>query len=75
MIGRLAQLDRALASGAKGRGFESRIALKRFQGLRAYAKITYHFRVPSSGHLCPFLNYKILKIVNTIPAVLLNQND
>ncbi len=28
--------------------------------LRAYAKITLHFRIPSSGHLRPRLNRKIL---------------
>ena len=30
---------------------------------RACAKITSHFRIPSSGHLCPILNRKILEIV------------
>ena len=31
--------------------------------LRARAKITSHFRIPSSGHLWPRLNRKILEIV------------
>jgi len=31
--------------------------------LRAYAKITLHFCIPSSGHFWPFLNRKILAIV------------
>ena len=31
--------------------------------LRAYAKTTLHFCIPSSGHLWPFLNRKILAIV------------
>jgi len=31
--------------------------------LRACAKITSHFRIPSSGHLCLRLNRKILEIV------------
>ena len=30
--------------------------------LRACAKITSHFRIPSSGHLCPILNRKVLEI-------------
>ena len=29
--------------------------------LRARAKITSHFRIPSSGYLCPILNRKILE--------------
>ncbi len=29
--------------------------------LRACAKITSHFRIPSSGHLCPILNHKVLE--------------
>ena len=32
-------------------------------GLRAYAKITLHFCIPSSGHLWQLLNRKILAIV------------
>ena len=31
--------------------------------LRAHSKITSHFRIPSSGHLCPILNRKVLEIV------------
>ncbi len=31
--------------------------------LRACAKITSHFRIPSSGHLCLILNRKVLEIV------------
>ncbi len=31
--------------------------------LRAHSKITSHFRIPSSGHLWPFLNRKILEII------------
>ena len=31
--------------------------------LRVRAKITYHFRIPSSGHLCPIQNRKILERV------------
>jgi hypothetical protein len=30
--------------------------------LRARAKIPSHFRIPSSGHLCPILNRRILEI-------------
>ncbi len=33
------------------------------QILRAYAKISSHFRIPSSEHLCLRLNLKILKIL------------
>jgi len=33
------------------------------QILRAYAKISSHFRIPSSEHLCLRLNPKILKIL------------
>jgi hypothetical protein len=29
--------------------------------VRARAKITSHFSIPSSGHLCPILNRKILE--------------
>ncbi len=32
--------------------------------LRARQKITSHFRIPSSGHLCPILNRKILEIAS-----------
>jgi len=35
----------------------------RCANLRARAKIISHFRIPSSGHLCPILNRKILEIV------------
>jgi hypothetical protein len=30
---------------------------------RAHSKISSHFRIPSSGHLWPFLNRKILEII------------
>jgi hypothetical protein len=30
--------------------------------LRARPKITWHFRIPSSGHLRPILNRKVLEI-------------
>jgi hypothetical protein len=33
------------------------------QILRAYAKISSHFSIPSSGHLCLRLNLKILEIL------------
>jgi hypothetical protein len=32
------------------------------QIFRSYAKISSHFRIPSSGHLCLRLNLKILEI-------------
>jgi hypothetical protein len=32
------------------------------ESLRACARITSHFRIPSSGHLCPILNRKVLEI-------------
>ena len=51
-----------LAAGAE----ISRAATERQQmlgaALRARAKITSHFRIPSSGHLWPRLNHKILEI-------------
>jgi hypothetical protein len=37
------------------------LALASLTVLRARAKITSHFRTPSSGHLCPILNRKILE--------------
>ena len=37
--------------------------LERRSVFRAHSKITSHFRIPSSGHLWPFLNRKILEII------------
>ena len=34
------------------------------QGIRAWQKITCHFHIPSSGHLHPILNLKVLEIVH-----------
>jgi CRP/FNR family cyclic AMP-dependent transcriptional regulator len=39
------------------------LAFEMLQMLRARAKITSHFRIPSSGHLWPRLNRKILETV------------
>jgi hypothetical protein len=41
-----------------------RKGLSATRGLRARAKITSHFRIPSSDHLWPCLNRNILEIVH-----------
>ena len=43
--------------------------------LRARAKITSHFRIPSSGHLRPIGNRKILEIGIDIYAVIVNHQS
>ncbi len=41
--------------------------------LRARLKITSHFRIPSSGHLCPILNRKIFEIDPLLVPLLAGQ--
>ncbi len=38
----------------------------------ARSKITWYFRIPSSGHLCPILNRKVLEIVPPLAGWVFN---
>jgi hypothetical protein len=58
-------LTKARANLDRFRRFCSRFRLFK-HALRDRARITWHFRIPASGHLRPILNRKILEIVQLL---------
>ncbi len=55
--------DQYYVLGFEYSGWQEAFIVQPTHTLRAHSKITSHFRIPSSGHLRPILNRKVLEIV------------